>query len=305
MHRPHQLTEDDVINAYTSLEDIELAIHSINILKGKVKNALLNTEMPAIEAMLQRVINAQKLHIDNIRFNQSELRKISVALAAANEKSKLDLILMKKHLQSTSDVQYLSAQFAETRAAFIGKMEIQLSFMERKLKNIMDILRSNDTHAKNSKETVAQLEQSDANVAVLKRLLESHKTQDTTRPRGEGEAAIDTAVKILTRINELLNEIEWNVEDVHEGEHETGTAPTSPTTEAPTSPSAYRQHTTPTLHLPAGILHPVQNSAESVSAASNPDHLPSLNSSPLAPAPSAEVRADTNRDTERENGGSL
>lgn len=204
------LSEEGVLAGYASIQSIEMAIQTIHILQEQIKNELLNASMPAVEAMLRSVIDQQKKHINDIKFNKSELQKLASQLVKDNEKSKTELAHLKAYLEQYPADKHGSAEFLQFRSMVMAKIEIELSWIEQKLTDITDVLKHNKSHAKNSQSILDQLVASDASIESLKALMEEHKVHDPKKPKKEAEKAIETAVEKLGRINTILSGIQWN-----------------------------------------------------------------------------------------------
>lgn len=205
-----KLSDNALLVGYASIQSIEMALQTIHILQGQIKNELLNAEMPAVEAMLRNVIDQQKLVLNEIKFNKNEMQKLASQLVKDNDKSQKELSHLKAYFEQYPADKYGSAEFLQFRAMVMAKIEIELSWIEQKLNDITDVLKHNNSHAKNSPAILDQLTASDASIESLRALMEEHKVHDPKKPKKEAEQAIDTAIVKLGRINTILSEIQWN-----------------------------------------------------------------------------------------------
>lgn len=181
----------------------------IRVLQTDIQNELLNDEMPELEGLIKSVIDHQKVHIDAIKYDKPQLQKLVTHLVEDNGVSKVRLEYLRGVLERTTEVKYNSPEFAQTRAAGIGQLTIQLSWIEQKLKDITDILTHNASHAKNSHDILTRLASPDASVHALKALLEQHKVHGQ-KPKEEAEKSITSAVGKLEHINTILGDIKYN-----------------------------------------------------------------------------------------------
>lgn len=204
------MKDEGVLSSYANIQNLQVAIQTIHVLQKQINNKLLTDETPALEALIQSVIDHQKVRIDAIKFVKAELQQVATQLVTDNEKSKKELGQLKSFLQKRTEKEFSSAEFVPIRSSIMGKIAIQLSWIEQKLKDITVCLQHNKPHAKNSDAILGKLAAPEVGVETLKALMEEYKEHDPKKTKTDAEKAIDSAIEKLGRINTILGEIQYS-----------------------------------------------------------------------------------------------
>lgn len=199
-----------MLSSYANIENLQLALLTIDIFQAQIKHQLLDDEVPGLQKLIQGVIDHQKGRIEAMKFTKPELQKVAGQFVKDNGKSIEKLGQLKSLLQGKTEADYHSVEFLPTRAAIMGNLAIKLSWLEQKLKDITTCLTHNKPHAKNADVILKKLEAPEVSVDTLKALIKQHTTPDPQRPKSDAEASIDSAIVKLGAINTIIGEIQYS-----------------------------------------------------------------------------------------------